>query len=115
MKLLSENVQVDTDTNLNFEIPNLSRKIRNFILVPILNNLPAKLLPLVSRTHPANNEIVKYKTEHTALEILYQNGSSFSSKNIFQKISFWIWFGLDNPRAVRNRLRIVKREIQQYI
>jgi len=109
----TNSITVDTDEALQFEVPTQSQKIRNFFLVPVLNNLPAFLLPVAAKTHRASQEVIAHKTEHSALEILYQSGASFPSRTVLEKFSFWIWFGLDNPRAVRNRLKIVKREIQK--
>lgn len=107
------NIVIEKDPVLKLDVPSVSRKIFNAALVPLLNILPQRMLPLLMKTHRSAEEVVANKTQHTALEILYHRGKSFSSKNFIQKIALWIWFGLDNPRGVRNRLKIVRREIQK--
>ena len=109
----TEPIEIYIDSSIHFDVPGFSRRVFNFFLVPILNNLPHKLLSFVVKSHRSAKEVVANKTQHTALEILYQQGSTFSSRNFFEKMALWIWFGLDNPRAVRNRLKIVKKEIQK--
>jgi hypothetical protein len=97
---------------LDFEIPSLFRRTLNLVLVPILNNLPHSALTFFTRSHRSAKEVVKHKTEHVALEVLYNHGSTFSSKGPLERLARWLWFGLDNPTAVRNRLKIVRRGIQ---
>ncbi len=107
-----KNILIDHDPSMRFEIQSVGRKIFNFFLVPLLNHLPTFFLPYAVKTHRAAAKVVTHKTQHTALEILYQNGATLPSRNFLEKIALWVWFGLDNPLAVRNRLKIVRREIQ---
>jgi len=95
-----------------FEVPNTFRRIFNFLLVPVLNNLPPVTLSVFAKSHRSAKKVIEHKTEHVALEVLYSHGTTFSSRNLLERIALWVWFGLDNSMAVRNRLKIVKREVQ---
>jgi len=55
------------------------------------------------------------KANHKALEVLYKKPHTHYAKNILQKFFRYVWFNLHNSKAIRNRLKIVKREIKNTI
>lgn len=96
---------------LPFETNGLTRNIFNTFFVPVLNILPRRTITWLVKTHKSANAVVENKTNHYALEVLYQRGNTFRSKNILQALARRIWFHTNNARAVRNRLLIVKDEL----
>ncbi len=105
-KKLNHSLCSEYETNNTFE------KIFDFFLVPILNSLPRKFQKIVEKTHFSAKEIIEHKTTHKALETLYNHGVYSTKKtNLKEKIFQKIWFNTDNSKAVRNRLKAVKREV----
>lgn len=112
---LKNKIVVRKDKHLKFEYNNIFKKLFNIILIPTLNILPIKSRRMITKTNDAVGEIVKNATNHKALEILYSNGkgSSKGVKNIYKKIAHVVWFNTNNSKAVRNRLKIVKEELEK--
>ena len=105
------NIIHDTDNKLGYETDSLSRKFLNSFCVPILNLLPAKSNFLIRKSHKSVDEVVENATTHAALEVLYKKGDKKHTNSLMKKILHSIWFNTGNSKAVRNRLKIVKREI----
>ncbi len=99
------------DPELRLETNSVFRKALNTLLIPFLNVLPVKSRGVLKKTNRAVEEIVNNATNHTALEILYKKGNIFGKKNLYELLSHWIWFNTNNSKAVRNRIKIVKKEI----
>ncbi len=99
--------------HIGYETNNVAREIVNFFLVPLLNSLPQFLKLVVKKTHKSANDVIKYKTSHKALEIIYNKGNypGENKEGIIRKIFKNIWFNMDNSKAVRNRLKAVEKEI----
>ncbi|MEI6345985.1 MAG: class I SAM-dependent methyltransferase family protein [bacterium] len=106
------NVVLDKDASIGHETNSLGKKLLNLFLIPTLNSIPASFRGSIRKSHASADEVIENATTHKALEVLYHNGHPHRSKNVFQKISHHIWFHSNNSRGVRNRLRIVTRELK---
>lgn len=98
---------------LDLETNSPTRKLFNFFTTPILNALPVKSRNFIKKSNKAVSDIVDNATNHNALEILYSKGKKSGVKKIYEKIAHVVWFNTNNSKAVRNRLKIVKYEIEK--
>lgn len=114
-KVLKNKTKIIKDGNLKLENNSLTRKLFNFFSIPILNILPIKSRGLIKKSNKAVGDIVDNATTHKALEILYQRGKSHSVKRIYERVAHKVWFSTNNSKAVRNRLKIVTKEISDII
>lgn len=108
-------VKIDQDKALNYEYNSLFKKIGNLFLIPILNNIPARLRKYIRSSHESADEIIEHATTHHALEILYHRGHPHRNKSFKHKFFHFIWFNTLNSKGVRNRLRLVRREIEIFL
>jgi len=108
-------VFVEYDKDLFLENHGLLRKLFNLFFVPLLNNLPKNFKHNIKKTDKAASEVIDNVTTHSALEVLYNKGKTFSKKTLLESIFRYVWFNLGNSKAVRNRLKLVKREIRDYL
>lgn len=115
MSMYPLNIVTDNDSRLGYETNSPLKKIFNVILTPILNNFPPSLQGFIKKTHHSAKKVIEKATTHEAIEILYKNGEPEKAKNILQKFFYYIWFSTDNPKAIRNRLRLVERELRNAI
>lgn len=115
--LLRKKIIVRKNKELDFEINSFYRKLFNIFFVPVLNVLPVKSRKLISKSNKEVGEIVKNATNHKALEILYNNGkeSRKNLKGVVKKVTHLIWFNTNNSKAARNRLKIVKDELEKIL
>ncbi|MCX6715766.1 MAG: hypothetical protein NT077_01960, partial [Candidatus Taylorbacteria bacterium] len=104
---------IDTDRSLNYETNSLTKRIMNFFLVPILNLLPKGVQPMLRKSHKSADDIIEHATTHKALEILYGHSSAKVSGSLIQNFFKSIWLSTNNSKAVRNRLKLVKREMEK--
>lgn len=109
------NIILDRDTSLNYETSGPLKKAWDFFFVPVLNNLPSFLRNLAKKTGASAKEIIETATSHHAIEILYKDGEPHRVRNPLQRFFHFIWFSTNNPKAVRNRLKLVKREIKNAV
>ena len=107
--------EVDFDPELNLEKNTLLGSIFDFIFIPILNSLPKNFKYFIKKSSNSAGVVIDHVTTHEALEVLYSNGKMFSLKNISDRFFGHIWFNINNSKAVRNRLKLVKREIRSYL
>ena len=110
-----ENIAVDYDPNIGYETNSFVKKVFNGFFIPFLNILPSGIRGLVKKTNVSAKEIIETATSHYAIEILYKHGESHRSRNLIQRFFHYVWFSTNNPKAVRNRLRLVKREVSNAI
>lgn len=104
---------VDDDRDNGYEFSGFVRKACNFILTAILNSLPAGFQTYIKRSHKSAEEVIEHATTHRALEVLYQHGRTHASRTFFQKLAHRVWFGiLNNSIAIRNRLKLTKKELK---
>lgn len=106
---------VDNDRDLGLETNSIPRKFLNLFLVPILNNLPKDFKHKIKKTNEAASEVIDNVTNHNALEVLYSKGNLFSTKKFLKKIFQHVWFNVDNSKGVRNRLKLVRRELKRHL
>ncbi len=105
---------IDNDQTLGYEINSLFRKLVNVIFIPILYVLPVSAIRFLKKINKTAEEMVVYAGTHRAMEIIYEvNPRPPASR--FQNFFLSIWLGMNNSKAVRNRLRLVKREIKKKI
>jgi len=99
-------VTVEKDSNIDYEKYNFIWKLISFIL----NLLPSYLGKFLIIKSSKKTKLLKEKaTTYRALDTLYIN-YKFSFKDGFLRgLINYFWFKLGNPRAVRNRLKLVKK------
>lgn len=103
---------IDNDRANGYEFSSPIRRFVNFFITHILNALPAGFQTYIKKSHKSAEEVIEHATTHRALEVLYNHGRNNKSKGFIQKISHTIWFGiLNNSIAIRNRLKLTKKEI----
>lgn len=107
------NIVIDKDKRLGYETNSVRRKAFNIFFIPFLNIIPAWSNLLIRKSHKSVNEVVENATNHKALEVLYKKGHKKHTSGMFQKLAHGVWFNTNNSKAVRNRLRIVGRELTQ--
>jgi hypothetical protein len=105
---------VDDDKNLSYDKNSPIRKATNAVLIPALNVLPVGTRKLLRKTHVSGAEIIEHATTHKAMEVLYDIKPR-PEANWLQNFFLSIWLGTNNSKAVRNRLKLVKREIKNKI
>ncbi len=104
---------VDNDRECGYEFSTVLRRACNFTLTAILNSLPLGFQTYIKKSHKSAEEVIEHATTHRALEVLYQHGRTHSSRTLFQKLAHRVWFGiLNNSIAIRNRLKLTKKEIK---
>ncbi|MDP3764559.1 MAG: hypothetical protein Q8Q95_02975 [bacterium] len=103
---------VDNDKSNGYEISGPARKALSFVITSVLNLLPKSFQTYIKKSHKSAEEVIEHATTHRALEVLYNHGRTNASNGLFQKIAHLVWFGvLNNSLAVRNRLKLTKKEI----
>jgi SAM-dependent methyltransferase len=107
------NIEIDNDSSLCYERNNFIKKAFNTIFIPTLNILPPQASSIIKKSHNSAKKVLENATNHAALETLYNKGLVGDSNTILSKIFQSIWFNLNNAKAVRNRLKIVKREFKK--
>ena len=106
-------IQIDDDAGVGYERHEFLRSIANRLLIFILNFLPKSSRFYIKKSHRSAEEVIEHATTHHALEILYQGGKTYKSQNVTQRIAHLLWFGIiNNSIAVRNRLKLVKKELR---
>jgi hypothetical protein len=111
----SVNVVVDSDASLNYEIDSIFKKVINRIVFSILNFLPPFFRKLAKRSHKSTKQVIEHATTHKAIEVLYNFGFPQYSKGFFEKVMHGLWFNFSNSKAVRNRLKLVKKILRNEI
>lgn len=106
---------VDKDPTLMLESNNFFKKIFNLLFIPILNLLPRNFKHIIKKTNKSASVVIDNATNHKALEVLYSKGELFSLKKIGAKFFQYVWFNINNSKAVRNRLKLVKRELRNHL
>ena len=107
-------VIVDKDKDLNYEQHNWIIKIMRIPIVFLLNMLPAsagkRIFTAFSNKKCGTKAVSRWVTTYKALEVIYTYPERRERKEISATDSFWGSFS-SNSRAVRNRLKLVKREL----
>ena len=105
---------VDSDSNLGYETNGIFRRLFNLVFIPILNILPPQAKNLVRKSHKSVGNVVDNVTTHVALEVLYKKGHKHHTTTRVHRLFHWIWFNTNNSKALRNRMRLVKRELKLF-
>lgn len=102
-------VKIYFDNDRIYEKNSVIRKILNFIFLPILNNLPKKFFIKSSKKA---QDVSKHATKHNALEVVYSfNYKLDLNEGFLQGMFTYLWNLTNNAKALRNRLKLVKKEI----
>lgn len=110
-----EVVAIDMDPSLGYEQNSLLRRFVNVFYIPFLNNIPAGFRTVIKKTNHSARKVIETATTHEAIEVLYNYGEKFRARSLLQKFFQGIWFSTNNPKALRNRRRLVEREIVQAV
>jgi len=118
MRLNKVPIIVDRDKNLEYENHHWAVKILRVPLLLILNILPKSLAKIIFLAGGGLDSdprtVYRFAASYKALEVLY----TFPDRHIRGKIKasdfFWENF-LSNARSIRNRLKLVKREVSAAI
>ncbi len=104
-------VRIDNDPFLNYETDTVfSSRIFGRLIAFVLNNIPSSVGNfLINATTKKGREVKDRATTYHALDMLYTSGNFSSKDGIIKGIIDYFWFQLGNPRAVRNRLKLVKK------
>ena len=79
--------KIDDKKRLDYELETGLRRCVNFVLIPVINNLPVFIRPYVTKDKAAD-EVVENRTSHYALEILYQKGYNIKKpKKFIEKLA----------------------------
>jgi len=114
MENIAKNIKItiDNDTK-NYEANSFLKKTINLFLLPILNRLPRRLFVKSSKKA---EEVHKHVTTHKALEVIYSFNHQLSFENgILDGFFHYFWQKTSNAKALRNRLRLVKKELEKAI
>lgn len=110
----------DTDSNLKLEKADPLRKIIDFVWIPFLNNLPENFGErFFEKSSHDGTQVKTHATTFKALEIFYNFDNKIHLKDNIKNpiiraidgIFTWIWQHIHNVKAIRNRLKIVAREL----
>lgn len=114
MKNIANNIKIIIDNNpRDYEINNFLRNAINFFLIPILNQLPRGLFIKSSKT---SETVHKHVTKHKALEVIYSFNNQLNfEKGIIDGFFSYFWQKTNHAKALRNRLKLVKKELEKAI
>lgn len=106
-------IKIYTDYDGIYEIDGLLRKLMDFFTIPLLNNLPSSIFVKSSKKAES---VSKHATTHKALEIVYNFNYKFDfRKGILEEIFTYLWNLTHNAKALRNRLKLVKKQLMKSI
>lgn len=100
---------------IKFENNSRIKRYATRLLIGFLGLFPKGALRMIKKSNKSARHVVENKTSHDALETLYHRGEDIPDKGLVQRVAKKVWFNLDNSRAVRNRLKIVRHEISQIV
>jgi len=106
---------VDNDYLIDYEYLSFLRRFLDIFFIPLLNSLPRSFSKFIKNSDKSAKEVLNNTTTHKALEALYNRGFPEKNKSLTQKFFSKIWFNLHNSKAVRNRLKLVEKEIKKVI
>lgn len=102
---------------IKFEQHNFLNKLLRIFLIPLVNNLPSKLIQKLLLLTQSGRIILNKPASGFAMEVLY----SFPKENLFENglidglLTFFLHKNLSQPKAIRNRLKLVKYLIKDKI
>lgn len=102
-------IRIYVDYDSTYETDSAFRKLVDCFIVPILNNAPPNLF---RRSSKKAGEVTRHATTHRALEIIYGFNYKLDSQTaITDGIFTYLWNLKHNAKALRNRLRLVKKRL----
>lgn len=108
-KWKNETTFVDNDPSLNYETGGVFYSTISRIIGWLLSVLPKKSLRKAIATSERADKVRNKATSHEALELMYEGPKN--EGGIISNIGSRFWFRIRNTRAVRNRLKLVKKII----
>lgn len=109
-------ITIDKDPSLNYEVDNFATKIFGSLAAFFLNIAPPRVGNfLIDRTTSKGKEVRNKATTYYALDTLYTTHKFSSQQGVLKGTIEFLWFKLGNPRAVRNRLKLVKKFLKEII
>ncbi|PIQ31389.1 MAG: hypothetical protein COW61_03705 [Candidatus Yonathbacteria bacterium CG17_big_fil_post_rev_8_21_14_2_50_46_19] len=112
---MTNRIVVDTDSEIGYEKNGFIRKFINVFYIPLLNSIHGNTRNFIKKTNVSAKKVIENATSHQAIEVLYNYGEAQHSRTLSQRFFHHVWFSTNNPKAVRNRLRLVKRELKKSI
>lgn len=113
------NVPIVVDNSEGYETVGFGRRIFNYLFwFPFANCLPKGFGTwLFVHSSKRTNLARRYSKTYKALELIYSyNGLRFSEGGIFDSLFSYFWeSNMLNAWAVRNRLRLVKKELKEIL
>ncbi len=102
---------IDNDQTLHYEVNSFFRKLINIFVIPVLCIFPASFLRPLRKIHKTANDLIVYAATYKAMEILY-HPDSHPKEGRIRDLFLMIWLKMNNSKAVRNRFKLVKRELK---
>jgi SAM-dependent methyltransferase len=114
MELNNKSILVDNDPQLKYETVGYLQRALEIIYLPILNNIPEKLFHIIlSFTSKKGKEVKKHAAKYKSLELMYSFEKKSVKNSLLKNITNYLWFNLENPKALRNRLKLVKKILKK--
>ncbi len=113
-----KNMEIIYDNSKNLEKHSAAVKIIRLLSVPVMNNLPSSWLQkTMKKTSHDAKAVVEHGGSTHALEGMYmRHHRKLFSRGIIQGIADLFWHHcISQPKALRNRLKIVERELEKEI
>jgi len=111
-------MSITTANDQKLETHHLITKIIRIISVPLLNNLPSAIIQkmMKSSSHDAATVVQRGGSTH-ALEVMYtRHHRHLLARGIFQGVADAFWHhAISQPKALRNRLKIVEKNLEEEI
>lgn len=107
----------DRDPEIDYEYLSVARRVLNIFLIPFLFILKKGYgEKLVSRSKRAHS-VKEFATTYRALEEMYTYSVKKAYKNLTLNEFLWthFWLNLMNCKAIRNRLKLVKKVLKKAI
>src|SRR4030042_2116542 len=111
-------MQLEKADKSKLETHSLIEKIIRVFSVPLLNNIPSSIMKKrLAGSSKDGKAVVKTGGSARALEVMYTRyDRKLFSRGILQGTADLFWHNcLSQPKAIRNRLKIVKEELKNEI
>jgi len=111
---IPKNIEIVIDNDFkDYEVNGFLRKAIDSFLIPVLNRLPSGLFIKSSKQAKMVHEGA---TTHKALEVIYSFDNQLNfERGILDAFLTYFWQKTNHAKALRNRLRLVKKELEKAI
>lgn len=106
-------VKIDNDQALDYDKAGYFYSWFSYLISILFLLVPKSLLRKIIRLSNPAQRVVETATTHEALELLYIEPNNHNPQKSSKSLTRF-WFHLRNPKAVRNRLKLVKKLLKQY-